>query len=189
MFFEDATFSGIQDVNASDLFVASYQGGSWIDNAGTKFVSGSVANGGTASMSGFSAFGDFTFGSTNGDNGLGSFIPGMVDAVVYEGTTTSGDFNGQEAAANLKDNNTLNNNIMVGSINVYPNPSTGLVNIAYPKGANVTSVVITNISGAQVFVAEGMVNQIDLSELATGMYMVQINASEASTVKRLVIKK
>ena len=59
---------------------------------------------------------------------------------------------------------------------IYPNPSTGIINI-HPKSL----VCISNILGEIIFTGESM--QIDLSEYGKGIYFVRVGA----TIKKLVL--
>ncbi|MDX5443042.1 MAG: T9SS type A sorting domain-containing protein [Hymenobacteraceae bacterium] len=75
---------------------------------------------------------------------------------------------------------------------VYPNPTSGKVFISLNKEvkANTISVVVRNMQGQVVYENNAMprTTDLDLSNLASGMYMLQVNTDEATAVKRLVIE-
>ena len=66
----------------------------------------------------------------------------------------------------------------IENFKIYPNPSTGIINI-HPKSL----VCISNILGEIIFT--GQIMHIDLSEYGSGIYFVRVGA----TVKKLVIAK
>lgn len=72
------------------------------------------------------------------------------------------------------------------SVALYPNPTSGLVNIDADQ--DVKGVRVIDFAGAQVLVAEE-VNEIDLSNLPTAMYFVEVTLADGSSVMNKVIKK
>ena len=81
------------------------------------------------------------------------------------------------------ENNVINNNI-----NIYPNPSNGVLNIENVAGAKVQIVnmmgqVVENIENAQIF------NTVDMSKYANGTYFVKvINGAQVNTYKVNLMK-
>lgn len=71
---------------------------------------------------------------------------------------------------------------------LYPNPTNGRVNIE--TGANMTSMELYTIQGSKVrqYNANGTTASIDLSGLASGVYMLRITTDNGSTVKRITLK-
>ncbi len=80
------------------------------------------------------------------------------------------------------------NNSIVSNINVYPNPSNGIVTITHAEGA---SIEIINVMGQVVasFSADNMLTTFDASFLNTGNYIVRIIKDNNATVKSLNIIK
>jgi hypothetical protein len=83
------------------------------------------------------------------------------------------------------------------ALNVFPNPTTGAVNINYNfKNAAEATVKVTDIAGRQVYANNfGKVNagaqtlNINLSNLAAGVYTIELNAGEVSASSKINIKK
>lgn len=81
------------------------------------------------------------------------------------------------------------------SFNVYPNPSTGMVNwtVANTTSSNLV-ITLTDVQGKVVYVEtvdnvqSNYSNKVDLSELAKGIYYVKFKAGEAVQVQKLVIE-
>ena len=69
-------------------------------------------------------------------------------------------------------NNTIANN--TNSITVYPNPATDLLNISLSNGTAIETVNIYNVSGKLVNNTKLNGNQIDISQLNNGVYMVEV---------------
>lgn len=81
------------------------------------------------------------------------------------------------------------------SFNVYPNPSSGLVNwtVANTTSTNLV-ITLTDVQGKVVYVEtvdnvqSNYSNNVDFSELAKGIYYVKFKAGEAVQVQKLVIE-
>ncbi|RLD87429.1 MAG: hypothetical protein DRJ09_10320 [Bacteroidetes bacterium] len=81
------------------------------------------------------------------------------------------------------------------NLNVYPNPTNGLLNINFDvEKANDVKVIISNINGQVVYQENinslnGVYNNsIDLSRQAKGVYMLSIVSSKGKTVKKIVLQ-
>lgn len=73
------------------------------------------------------------------------------------------------------------------SINIYPNPSRGRVNIDLPNTP--TKVEIVNIAGRIVYSTEAKGNlKINLQEQPTGLYVVRLSNANGSCQSRLVVQ-
>lgn len=96
-----------------------------------------------------------------------------VDNVVWE-----------EVTAGVEDN-------LAAAFSIYPNPSEGVVSISR-EAAFTGNVSLYSITGAKVFEttmeASANTTEIDLSGLASGMYLVKIESGNATATKKLVIK-
>lgn len=79
----------------------------------------------------------------------------------------------------------------VEGLQVYPNPTSGILNIQNTKNLNVTSAILYNTAGQLVktfSIGSTKAPALDISELPKGVYLLKITADqEVSTVK--VIKK
>ena len=78
------------------------------------------------------------------------------------------------------------------SINVYPNPTKGIVNIETLNDLSVSDVSIANFIGEELISASFNNGQkskrIDVSSLSTGIYFLIIKSNEFKVVKKLVIE-
>ncbi len=80
------------------------------------------------------------------------------------------------------------------SIEVYPNPTRGIVSINY-KAANgkAVNVRVNDILGNELkFVtmkANATVGQIDLSDFHNGIYLIKVESGTSQTVKRIILNK
>jgi hypothetical protein len=74
------------------------------------------------------------------------------------------------------------------SIKVYPNPANTLVNVE--AGEALQTIRITDMLGKKIIESQPLQNQavIDVSQLGSGLYLIEITASNKKTTKKLVIK-
>ncbi|MDF2450044.1 MAG: hypothetical protein K0R26_2548 [Bacteroidota bacterium] len=75
---------------------------------------------------------------------------------------------------------------------VYPNPSSGILNIIHSSPEKENSIItVINSIGQTVFEDQinGPHSSIDLSKLTTGVYFVKIASEKTTTVKRVVLSK
>ncbi|PQB05324.1 hypothetical protein BST85_10830 [Aureitalea marina] len=114
---------------------------------------------------------------------------------VYTVTLTAEDENGNVATCSFELTvesilGTNNNPFDVG-ISVYPNPAVNNITIDNRTGVNLESVMIFDMNGRTVInqslnnMAQGQ-RTIDVSALASGVYMVQIQGNDQTAVKRLI---
>ena len=118
--------------------------------------------------------------------------------VVTEGSTTSITVTATDEAGNvavcsfdiLVDSTLSVSDIAFSNaINIYPNPTSSIVTISNGSDAIVRSIAIVDVQGRIVStITSDITNetQIDFSDLATGIYFVQISADNTQTVKRIV---
>lgn len=108
--------------------------------------------------------------------------------VIYQPGLNTGQF--EEAGVSIisefkADELGLNNPGTVG-LNIYPNPSSGLVNVSIEGKATVR---VTDARGRIVFGSQINGNrQIDLSGLRSGIYYIRVVHDEFSVIEKLVIK-
>ncbi len=77
------------------------------------------------------------------------------------------------------------NEINANDVNVYPNPTTGVVYVDMDESFD---AVIYNYQGQMVKRLCGNNNQIDMSELSSGMYFVEIKTNDNTIVKKVLLK-
>lgn len=99
------------------------------------------------------------------------------DQFVYE--------NNNGPLSSISDNESNSN-----SVKIYPNPTSGRINVAVNNGNNINDIVVLDITG-NVLMSES-VNadkvSIDLSSFAKGIYLVKVVTAEDSFVKKVVLK-
>lgn len=82
----------------------------------------------------------------------------------------------------------LNSKSVTGNdINVYPNPASGLVQI--DAAMAVDHVQLLNLMGAGVKRFAGHMTQLDISDLAPGIYFINVSLSNSATATRKIIKQ
>ncbi len=72
-------------------------------------------------------------------------------------------------------------NVNVIDVKVYPNPTTGMVNV---EAEGLESVVVLDVTGRTVMTSNK--SQLDLSELSNGVYMVRVNTATGSALHKIV---
>ncbi len=82
------------------------------------------------------------------------------------------------------------NNIDDNIIEIYPNPAKQFVNIVIPNSLSVNKITIYNITGVEVFTNKNNNKNylINVSELKTGTYFIEIISTEKTITKKLIIK-
>lgn len=75
----------------------------------------------------------------------------------------------------------------VGQLEIYPNPSKGIVNISYDYNGQVR---VYNLYGQliQTVNINAGVSQLNLEDLATGTYIITVESEEGTSVQRVVIE-
>lgn len=71
-------------------------------------------------------------------------------------------------------------------LNIYPNPTKGLVNI---ESAGTMQIMVSNMLGQKVLEAEAEGNcSIDLSRFGQGIYLLRVETSKGSLLRKIVVK-
>ena len=76
------------------------------------------------------------------------------------------------------------------SVSIYPNPTSGNINVAVNNGNIINKVFVLDITGKVLMSESANSNSvsIDLSSFAKGMYLVKVVTAEDSFVKKVVLK-
>ncbi|WP_306641793.1 T9SS type A sorting domain-containing protein [Sanyastnella coralliicola] len=136
------------------------------------------------------------WGGIDGSCVVESMENGAVTATIYD-YNGNYDFESDQAVANVNTVVSVEESEVLTSLNVYPNPSNGLVNINFgtANAANVT-VEVVNLLGAKVMTFDlGTLQageqriQRDLSALEAGMYLINITADNNVSTVRLNLTK
>lgn len=98
---------------------------------------------------------------------------------------TGGSFGSEEMKAWATDNSTAVNSALAQQINVYPNPSRGMFNVEIPTSG--AEIAVLTLSGQLVYssTTDANVVKVDLSSLASGMYMLRVQTAEGLAVKKI----
>jgi len=109
-----------------------------------------------------------------------------VGSVELQGLNDSGELFGQfYFGANCMELSTNDN--LASQVSIYPNPATNSIRINTPSGVDVLSVSISDILGKRS-AANFSNGQVDISSLSQGVYIVTIETTQGSLVKKLVKK-
>jgi PKD repeat protein len=79
-------------------------------------------------------------------------------------------------------------------ISMYPNPTEGIVNVVVATSGKELSIEVVDIQGRQIFArdygqASSLVkNELDLSGVAKGVYMVKVTLDDQTTVERVTVR-
>ncbi len=77
----------------------------------------------------------------------------------------------------------------INTINLYPNPTTGIVNISLHLGVNTANLSIYNLAGEVVYNNSNFCGEpVDLSGLQTGVYFVKLNSGNTNSIAKLIKK-
>jgi hypothetical protein len=81
------------------------------------------------------------------------------------------------------------NDFFASKISVYPNPATNNITIKSVDQSQIDSVELYNILGSKVLSTTSLVNDsLNVSEMASGVYLLKVNVGAQSATKRIVIE-
>ena len=133
----------------------------------------------------------FSWSGPNGFSASTQDIEGLLEKGDYIVTVT--DNNGcSEVQVFTVDGNLSVEDLAISTLKVYPNPAADFVNIDLAN-AGAYNMVITSIKGDVVMtsaiIANAGVNTIDVSELASGSYIIKMtDESNAISISEFVIR-
>ena len=129
-----------------------------------------------------------------------------VDNAVYDCSTTTGSIAQLKAAILNPANWTTNDNpglslptcnfmqtlstndLETRDFDVYPNPASSIVNIKTSNTSDAIDVSVFDISGKEVIRERLQNNELNVSQLHTGLYVLRLTQNNATTTKKLAIK-
>lgn len=85
----------------------------------------------------------------------------------------------KEATASIDD-------VSVVDVKVYPNPTTGLVNIS--TNENINSIAVHDLLGRKVLASQTNLETVDVSSLTKGIYLLQLNLEKGQLTKKLIVE-
>jgi len=81
------------------------------------------------------------------------------------------------------------NNSYAAAFNVYPNPANGIVNIEGPGRETIEGITLTDANGRivrDIAAGTGNAAQVDISDLSSGIYFLNITGESGKAVKKIV---
>ncbi|MUU79354.1 T9SS type A sorting domain-containing protein [Winogradskyella endarachnes] len=121
-----------------------------------------------------------------------SFTATNTFAVVYVRSLGSIDSNTEVFYDNFSlvaDSTASVNDVFASNINVFPNPASDNITIKSKDQTQFDSVEMFNILGSKVISTTSLINDtLNVSDLASGIYLLKINAGVQSATKRIVIE-
>ena len=84
----------------------------------------------------------------------------------------------------------INNTVSSSNIDIYPNPTTGLVHVVCDEAQSLKIISVKDASGRTVIVnnVNGNTADVDLLLLQKGMYFVEVETNSDKTVKKIILK-
>ena len=82
----------------------------------------------------------------------------------------------------------IEENNLATAIDVYPNPTSGIVNINLASDITEADMTVYNAAGKIVATANAQTPQFDLSEAAAGIYFVKITTNKGDFVQKIVLE-
>ncbi len=169
-------------------------------NAGTITGLSTVAAGATITLSttgtgGFWSSSNNTLATVN-SGGIVRGVSTGTDTIRYTVTTpcaTAVAYKEVSVTGHRSENNngnTITESVEAGSIQIYPNPTTGFVTIEIKGAAGSSSVMVTDISGRVVAntTTEEQKFNLDMSNFAQGVYMLKIITGERTYNEKVIVQ-
>ena len=107
--------------------------------------------------------------NTNGES-VGSFEAGI---------------SAQAIAVDYRYNTSVKERNDMATLNIYPNPSSGFINLSIPSDQDIIGLLITDISG-RVVLSNETNGQIDISSLNSGLYFIVANTEQTTFSGRFI---
>ena len=126
----------------------------------------------------------------------------LVDSTGFGGIGNSIDFsaivtqlgciNSDTITITVADCTGIPDNLEINEINIYPNPSTGIINIDLPKGLTKLELSVFNMVGQIVFTDEIVsqtetIKTIDLSDVPKGIYFIGLKSDGEQQFSKVIL--
>ena len=108
-----------------------------------------------------------------------------ISRVEIEGELESGELIGNFYFGATCEALSINDNAL-SQLSVYPNPSSDVININTPSSVEIISTELYDVLGNVVL--RGATNQLNVSSLSTGMYLLNITTNQGSISKKVFRK-
>lgn len=79
----------------------------------------------------------------------------------------------------------VENSIANSQVSLYPNPSSGIINIMMPNNQSITRIAVSNVLGQTIMIFENTV-KLDISSLIKGTYFVTVVTDKEKTTKKII---
>lgn len=120
----------------------------------------------------------------------GSTFPLGTTTNTYVATDVAGNSSNCEFTVTVDNTSSTENQLLVNSISLSPNPSNNWVTISNESNIAIKNIQVFDIYGRMVLVVDqNQVNDhpaIDISELLTGIYLMEIQTERGSITKKLL---
>ena len=124
------------------------------------------------------------------NNNTGPNIPSDLAC----GTYTSGET--EDYVVMFVDPNSVDEISNIKGLSLYPNPTDGRFNVVYTSHRPVENAVITvsNVTGHRILQQQyqntgtEFMTEVDLSQMARGVYFVELRADDERVIRRVVVK-
>ncbi len=80
----------------------------------------------------------------------------------------------------------LDDNLLATKINIFPNPTNGVLNISVPSGYAVDNISVFDVTGKRVKYTNAFVKSLDLSNLSKGFYILKIKTNKGLLSKKVL---
>jgi hypothetical protein len=130
--------------------------------------------------------------SLNASNGLIDVSASTLNTFTVTYTTAGACPNTSSVSVQITASLGVQENVLEANIGLYPNPNNGNFILSYLGQEKLTQLTIFDVTGKRIqTISLNTFNQskeISLTDLAQGMYLVNIESENSSTTKRMVIK-
>ena len=82
----------------------------------------------------------------------------------------------------------IENNALTNAIDVYPNPTNGIVNISLDNSITKADIAVYNAAGTIIANTTAQRPQLNLSEAAAGIYFVKITTDKGNFIQKIVLE-
>lgn len=76
----------------------------------------------------------------------------------------------------------------LSALSLYPNPASDIVKIQVPDGIEDIKIEVFDNAGKQITMQLSQDNTIDVSNIASGLYLINIISNDIKTTKKLIVK-